>query len=182
MKALVLERKGELSIRDVPLPLEVGPADVKIEVARVGACGSDVHYYTHGRIGPYLVDRPMVLGHEASGRVVEVGAAVKGLAVGDRVCMEPGIPDLTSRASRLGLYNVDPNVVFWATPPVHGCLTPQVVHPAAFTYKLPDNVSYGEGAMVEPCREGAMPPMLSLSLSGAWPPSLRRAWVVESVG
>ncbi len=150
MKALVLERKGELSIRDVPLPLEVGPADVKIEVARVGVCGSDVHYYTHGRIGPYVVDRPMVLGHEASGRVVEVGAAVKGLAVGDRVCMEPGIPDLTSRASRLGLYNVDPNVVFWATPPVHGCLTPQVVHPAAFTYKLPDNVSYGEGAMVEP--------------------------------
>jgi D-xylulose reductase len=92
----------------------------------------------------------MVLGHEASGRVVEVGAAVKNLAPGDRVCMEPGIPDPTSRASKLGLYNVDPSVVFWATPPVHGCLTSQVVHPAAFTYKLPDNVSFAEGAMVEP--------------------------------
>jgi D-xylulose reductase len=150
MKALVLERKGELSIRDVELPLRVGPSDVKIAVARVGVCGSDVHYYTHGRIGPYVVERPMVLGHEASGRVVEVGGEVRGLAVGDRVCMEPGVPDATSRASRLGLYNVDPSVVFWATPPVHGCLTEFVVHPAAFTYRLPDQVSYGEGAMVEP--------------------------------
>ena len=150
MKALVLERKGELSIRDMALPLVVGSADVKIAVDRVGVCGSDVHYYTHGRIGPYVVDRPMVLGHEASGRVVEVGAAVRNLAVGDRVCMEPGIPDPASRASRLGLYNVDPSVVFWATPPIHGCLAPFVVHPAAYTYRLPDNVSFAEGAMVEP--------------------------------
>jgi len=150
MKALVLERKGELSIRDMDLPSKVGPTDVRIAVERVGVCGSDVHYYTHGRIGPYVVDRPMVLGHEASGRVVEIGAAVRTLAVGDRVCMEPGIPDPTSRASRLGLYNVDPGVVFWATPPIHGCLAPEVVHPAAFTYRLPDHVSFAEGAMVEP--------------------------------
>lgn len=150
MKAVVLERKGEIALRDIDLPLEVGPGDVKIAVENVGVCGSDVHYFTHGRIGPYVVERPMVLGHEASGRVVEVGAAVKGLAPGDRVCMEPGIPDLSSRASRLGLYNVDPSVVFWATPPIHGCLAPYVVHPAAFTYKLPDAVSFAEGAMVEP--------------------------------
>jgi len=150
MKALVLERKGELSIRDVELPRTVGPADVKIAVERVGVCGSDVHYFTHGRIGPYVVERPMVMGHEASGRVVQVGREVKGLAVGDRVCMEPGIPDLTSRASRLGLYNVDPGVVFWATPPVHGCLASEVVHPAAFTYRLPEGLSFGVGAMVEP--------------------------------
>jgi D-xylulose reductase len=150
MRALVLERKGELKLRDVELPQKVGPSDVKIAIERVGVCGSDVHYFTHGRIGPFVVDRPMVLGHEAAGRVVEVGPAVKNLKVGDRVCMEPGIPDATSRASRLGLYNVDPSVVFWATPPVHGCLTSHVVHPAAFTYALPDNVSFGEGAMVEP--------------------------------
>jgi D-xylulose reductase len=154
VKALVLERKGELSLRDVELPLQVGKSDVKIAVERVGVCGSDVHYYTHGRIGPFLVEKPMVLGHEAAGRVLEVGAAVKNLKVGDRVCMEPGIPDPTSRASRLGLYNVDPSVVFWATPPVHGCLTPHVVHPAAFTYVLPDNVSFAEGAMVEPFAVG----------------------------
>jgi D-xylulose reductase len=150
MKALVLERKGELALRDIDLPLTVGPGDVKIAIENVGVCGSDVHYYTHGRIGPYVVNRPMVLGHEASGRVVEVGSAVRNLGVGDRVCMEPGIPNPASRASKLGIYNVDPSVVFWATPPVHGCLTRHVVHPAAFTYRLPDNVSFAEGAMVEP--------------------------------
>ncbi len=70
--------------------------------------------------------------------------------MGDRVCMEPGIPDMQSRAAKLGIYNVDPAVRFWATPPIHGCLTPEVIHPAAFTYKLPDNVSFAEAAMVEP--------------------------------
>ena len=150
MQALVLERQGELSLRDIDLPLDVGPNDVKISIHTVGVCGSDVHYYTHGRIGPYVVRAPMVLGHEAAGTIVEVGSQVKNLKVGDRVCMEPGVPDLSSRASKLGIYNVDPSVTFWATPPIHGILTPFAVHPAAFTYKLPDNVSFAEGAMVEP--------------------------------
>ena len=150
MRALVLERQHELAIRDIDLPMAVGPGDVKIAIHTVGVCGSDVHYYTHGKIGPYVVREPMVLGHEAAGTVVEVGSAVSALKVGDRVCMEPGVPDLSSRSSKLGQYNVDPAVTFWATPPVHGVLTAHVVHPAAFTYKLPDNVSFAEGAMVEP--------------------------------
>lgn len=149
-KALVLERIGELSLRDIDLPTDMGPQDVRIDVHTVGVCGSDVHYYTHGRIGDFVVNAPMVLGHEGSGIVSEVGSAVTHLKVGDRVCMEPGIPDPTSRASKLGIYNVDPAVTFWATPPVHGILTPSVIHPASFTYKLPDNVSFAEGAMVEP--------------------------------
>jgi D-xylulose reductase len=68
--------------------------------------------------------------------------------------MEPGIPDPNSRATRLGIYNLDPAVRFWATPPIHGCLRTTVVHPAAFTFKLPDNVSFAEGAMVEPLAVG----------------------------
>src|SRR5882757_4297597 len=154
MRALVLERQRELSLREIDLPQTLGPDDVRIKIDTVGVCGSDVHYYTHGRIGPFVVNAPMVLGHEAAGTVIETGPGVTSLAVGDRVCMEPGIPDLSSKASKLGLYNVDPSVVFWATPPVHGCLTPQVVHPAAFTFKLPDNVSFAEGAMVEPFAVG----------------------------
>ena len=149
-RSLVLERKGELSLRDIPLQMDMGPTDVRIQVHTVGVCGSDVHYYTHGKIGPFVVNEPMVLGHEASGVVIEVGSQVHHLKTGDRVCMEPGIPDPASRAAKLGIYNVDPAVTFWATPPVHGCLTPQVVHPAAYTYKLPDHVSFAEGAMVEP--------------------------------
>ncbi len=154
MRALVLERQRELSLRDIELPITPAAGEVKIKVHTVGICGSDVHYYTHGRIGPFVVDAPMVLGHEASGTVVEVGPGVGGLKVGDRVCMEPGIPDPNSRASKLGIYNVDPSVTFWATPPIHGCLTPYVVHPASFTYKLPDTVSFAEAAMVEPFAVG----------------------------
>ncbi|TGU94804.1 NAD(P)-dependent alcohol dehydrogenase [Mesorhizobium sp. M00.F.Ca.ET.151.01.1.1] len=150
MRALVLEKKGELSLREIALPLDVGPDDVRIAIHTVGVCGSDVHYYTHGAIGSYIVRAPMVLGHEAAGTIVEVGANVTSLKVGDRVCMEPGVPNLSSRATKLGIYNVDPDVRFWATPPVHGVLAPFAVHPAAFTYRLPNNVSFAEGAMVEP--------------------------------
>lgn len=150
MKSLVLEEKGKLSLRDFPVPLEVGPHDVRIGIHTVGVCGSDVHYFTHGKIGPFVVEEPMILGHEASGYILEVGSAVTHLQTGDRVCMEPGIPDPTSRASKLGIYNVDPVVRFWATPPIQGCLTSEVVHPAAYSYKIPEHVSFAEGAIIEP--------------------------------
>jgi D-xylulose reductase len=154
MEALVLEKVNDLNIRDINIPEAVGPHDVRIKLHTVGVCGSDVHYYEWGAIGPFIVKEPMVLGHEASGTIVEVGEAVTNLKVGDRVCMEPGIPDPNSKATRLGIYNLDPAVRFWATPPVHGVLRPTVVHPAAFTFKLPDNVSFAEGAMVEPLAVG----------------------------
>ncbi|MFT7147607.1 MAG: D-xylulose reductase [Yoonia sp.] len=158
MKSLVLERKDEISLRDFPQISRdeevLGSREVRIKLHTVGICGSDVHYYTHGRIGPFVVNDPMILGHEASGTVIEVGADVTTLKTGDRVCMEPGIPDPNSRATRMGMYNVDPAVRFWATPPVHGILRPTCVHPEAFTFKLPDNVSFGEAAMVEPLAVG----------------------------
>ncbi|KKL54720.1 hypothetical protein LCGC14_2262620, partial [marine sediment metagenome] len=158
MKSLVLERQDELSLRDFPeidrTEEALGPRDVRIKLHTVGICGSDVHYYTHGRVGPFVVNDPMILGHEASGTVIETGAEVSTLRVGDRVCMEPGIPDPNSRATRLGLYNIDPAVRFWATPPVHGILRPTCTHPEAFTFKLPDAVSFAEAAMVEPLAVG----------------------------
>lgn len=156
MKSLVLEKKLELSLRDYPIEKEevLGPRDVRIKLHTVGICGSDVHYYTHGKIGPFAVNAPMILGHEASGTVIEVGSEVRTLKTGDRVCMEPGIPDPNSRATRMGMYNIDPAVRFWATPPVHGILRPTCVHPEAFTFRLPDNVSFAEGAMVEPLAVG----------------------------
>lgn len=158
MKSLVMERKMELSLRDFPeiskAEETLGPRDVRIKLHTVGICGSDVHYYTHGKVGPFEVTEPMILGHEAAGTVIEVGPEVTNLSIGDRVCMEPGIPDATSKAARLGMYNIDPAVRFWATPPVHGVLRPTCVHPADFTFKLPDNVSFAEGAMVEPLAVG----------------------------
>lgn len=158
MKSLVLEKQGELSLRDFPAIARaeetLGPRDVRIKIHTVGICGSDVHYYSHGRIGPFVVKDPMILGHEASGTVIEIGSEVTTLKIGDRVCMEPGIPDPNSKATRLGMYNVDPAVKFWATPPYHGILRPTCVHPESFTFKLPDTVSFAEAAMVEPLAVG----------------------------
>ena len=154
MKALFLDKTDLLSLRDEPLLQPLGDNDVRIKIVNVGICGSDVHYYRHGRIGGFVVNEPMVLGHEASGTVVETGLAVKNLKVGDRVCMEPGIPDYGSRETLRGMYNLDPDVRFWATPPVHGCLRETIVHPANLTFKLPDNVSFEEGALVEPLAIG----------------------------
>jgi len=154
MQALVLEKTRQLSIREIEIHETPGPHDVRIAIHTVGICGSDVHYYEHGAIGPFVVKEPMILGHEASGTVVEVGSEVKNLKVGDRVCMEPGIPDPNSQATRLGKYNLDPAVTFWATPPIHGVIRPTVVHPANFTFRIPDNVSFAEGAMVEPLAVG----------------------------
>lgn len=154
MQALVLERKRQLALRDIAVSERLGPRDVRVAVHTVGICGSDVHYYRHGRIGPFVVREPLILGHEAAGTVLEAGSAVTHLRAGDRVTMEPGIPDPDSRAARLGRYNLDPAVRFWATPPVHGVLRPEVVHPAAFTFKLPDRLGFAEAAMVEPLAVG----------------------------
>lgn len=154
MRAVVLEKKDLIRIRDIEVNEKVGPTDVKIKIASVGICGSDVHYYKHGKIGDFSVDQPMILGHEASGVIVEVGSEVTNFKVGDRVCMEPGIPNHLSRESMLGMYNIDPSVKFWATPPVHGCLYEAVVHPANLTFKIPDNVTFDEAAMVEPLSLG----------------------------
>ena len=154
MQSLVLEEAGRLSLRDIEIEEPLGPCDVRIDIDTVGICGSDVHYYQHGAIGPFVVRQPMVLGHEAAGVVSEIGPAVTNLKIGDRVCMEPGVPDPNSKATRLGQYNLDPAVQFWATPPVHGILRPSCVHPAEFTFKVPYNVSFAEAAMVEPLAVG----------------------------
>ena len=154
MKALVLEKTKYLALRDIDIEESFGPDDVRIKIHTVGICGSDVHYYQHGAIGPFVVKEPIVLGHEASGTVIEVGKKVRHLKVGDRVCVEPGLPEPDSKTTRLGMYNLDPAVRFWATPPVHGCLRETVIHPAMFAFKLPENVAYDEGALVEPLAVG----------------------------
>ena len=154
MKALILKGKNKLAIEDFSMDEPLTPDDVRIQIRDVGICGSDVHYYLHGRIGDFVVEKPMVLGHEASGVVLEAGRNVGHLKVGDRVCMEPGIPSPGSAATFAGCYNLDPAVRFWATPPIHGCMRETVVHPGAFTFKLPDNVSLEEGALVEPVAIG----------------------------
>ena len=153
MKAAIMKGIGTIEIesRPIPLPRE---DEVLIRIKSVGVCGSDVHYFVEGRIGDYIVRPPFLLGHECSGEVVEIGSQVKSLKPGDRVTMEPGIPCGKCENCRTGRYNLCPDVVFWATPPIDGTFCEYVVHPANFTYPIADQVSYEEAALVEPLSVG----------------------------
>ena len=152
-RAFVLTAIRTMEKRTIPMPT-VGDDDVLIKVRSVGICGSDLHYYDKGNIGDFIVEFPFILGHEAAGDVVEVGKNVKHLKVGDRVCMEPGIPCYHCTECLSGYYNLCKDVRFWATPPYDGCLCDYVVHPAAFTFPIPETMSYTEGALVEPMAIG----------------------------
>ncbi|GFP33016.1 threonine 3-dehydrogenase, partial [Candidatus Hakubella thermalkaliphila] len=138
IKAAVLHKPLDLRVEKVDMPV-AGLDDVLVKVRVVGVCGSDVHYWQTGRIGPYVVEQPMILGHECAGEVVEVGNNVKRLQVGDRVALEPGIPCRKCFFCRSGRYNLCPDVHFMATPPVDGALVEYLVHPADFAFPLPEN-------------------------------------------
>lgn len=152
-KAFYMTGIEKLEQGEAPMP-SVKPDGVIIKLKAVGICGSDLHYYTHGRIGDCIVEPPFILGHECAGEVVEVGSEVNNLKVGDRVCMEPGVPCYKCDLCLEGKYNLCRSLHFWATPPDQGCLCEYVAHPAAFTFKIPDNMSYVEGALVEPLAVG----------------------------
>ncbi len=137
--------------RPIPTPKD---DEVLVKVEYVGVCGSDLHYYESGAIGDFVVKPPFVLGHEAAGTVVEVGAGVKHLKVGDRVALEPGKTCGHCEFCRKGLYNLCPDVIFFATPPVDGVFCEYVAHEAALCFKLPDNVDSMAGALIEPLAVG----------------------------
>ncbi|XP_067664634.1 sorbitol dehydrogenase-like [Haliotis asinina] len=147
--SLVLYDKQDLRLRDLPVP-EPGFGEVQISIHDVGICGSDVNYWQNGRIGDFVVTRPMVMGHEPSGVVSKVGDGVVSLKVGDRVAIEPGVPCRTCLQCKTGRYNLCGKLKYCATPPNDGTLTRYFVHAADFCFKLPDNVSMEEGAMLQP--------------------------------
>jgi D-xylulose reductase len=163
--------------------------DVLVAVNYTGICGSDVHYWLHGAIGHFVVKDPMVLGHESAGTIVEVGSAVKTLRVGDRVALEPGYPCRRCGDCLAGRYNICHEMVFAATPPYDGTLTGFWVAPFDFCYKLPDNVSTQEGALIEPLavavhivRQARVHPGQSVVVMGAGPVGLLCAAVARSFG
>ena len=153
MKVAVMEGIGKMGYTQRPIP---NPKDneVLVKLEYVGICGSDMHYYETGAIGDYVVEPPFVLGHEPGGTVVEVGRNVKHLKVGDRVALEPGKTCGHCEFCREGKYNLCPDVVFFATPPVDGVFQEYVAHEADLCFKLPDNVSTLEGALIEPLAVG----------------------------
>jgi L-iditol 2-dehydrogenase len=153
MKVAIMQGIGKMGYeeRDIPRP-KTGEVLIKLEY--VGICGSDLHYYESGAIGNYIVKPPFVLGHEPGGTVVEVGDGVRGLKVGDRVALEPGKTCGHCEFCRKGEYNLCPDVIFFATPPVDGVFQEYAAHESALCFKLPDNVSTLEGALIEPLAVG----------------------------
>jgi L-iditol 2-dehydrogenase len=175
MRASVLVERGKVRIEERPVP---APADdeVLIKVASVGVCGSDVHYYREGRIGDFVVDEPLVLGHEAAGRVVAVGARVPESRIGQRVAIEPQRPCRVCAQCTAGRYNLCPHMEFYATPPIDGAFQEYVTIQAPFAHPVPDSVSDDVAALLEPlsvgiwaCRKAGVVPGSRILVAGAGP-------------
>ncbi|KAM9374864.1 sorbitol dehydrogenase [Phaethornis superciliosus] len=186
--AVVVHRAGDLRLENRPVP-EPGPNEVLLQMHSVGICGSDVHYWQHGRIGDFVVKSPMVLGHEASGTVVKVGPGVTHLKPGDRVAIEPGVPREVDEFCKTGCYNLSPTIFFCATPPDDGNLCHYYKHNANYCYKLPDNVTFEEGALIEPlsvgmhaCKRGGVTLGSKVFVSGSGPIGLVNVIIAKMMG
>ncbi|UOF90414.1 NAD(P)-dependent alcohol dehydrogenase [Fodinisporobacter ferrooxydans] len=153
MKAAILFEPGTIKIleREIPTPAD---DEALIRVKAVGLCGSDVHYYEHGKIGPYVVRKPIILGHESAGEIVELGKNVKNLSVGQRVTIEPGVTCGRCEHCKSGRYNLCPDVNFLATPPYDGAFCEYITIRSDFLFPIPDAMSFEEAALVEPFSVG----------------------------
>lgn len=149
MKAAVLKKPMEIAVEEIPVP-GPGAGEVLVKVMAVGVCGSDVHYYEHGRIGPYVVSSPLILGHECAGVVAACGEGVSRFKPGDRVAIEPGVTCGRCAFCKTGRYNLCPDVNFLATPPVDGAFVQYLVHREDFLFPIPDTMSFEEAALNEP--------------------------------
>ncbi|KAK9859159.1 hypothetical protein MYU51_016225 [Penicillium brevicompactum] len=149
-EAFVLHPGGTFSYEERSKPTIQTSRDVIVQIMATGLCGSDVHYWQHGRIGRYVVEDPIILGHESTGIVIESGSDVKGLAVGDRVALEPGIACNTCKHCRDGRYNLCQDMRFAATPPYDGTLARYYRVPAECCFKLPSHISLRDGTLIEP--------------------------------
>ncbi|KAL9088010.1 MAG: hypothetical protein Q9165_006351 [Trypethelium subeluteriae] len=187
--SFVLQKPNEVKYEDRPIPEIKDPHDVIVNVKYTGICGSDVHYWTHGSIGAFIVRSPMVLGHESSGIITAIGPSVTSLSVGDAVALEPGIPCRRCVRCKDGKYNLCPEMAFAATPPFDGTLAKFYRLPDDFCYKLPDGMSLEEGALVEPTsvavhvvRQAGVKPGQQVVVWGAGPVGLLCCAVARAFG
>ncbi|MGY1553146.1 NAD(P)-dependent alcohol dehydrogenase [Microbacterium sp. A588] len=187
-RAAVLAEPGTIVLQERAVP-EPASDEVLIRVEAVGVCGSDAHYFRDGRIGQYVVEAPLILGHETAGTVVALGANVVTHSVGDRVAIEPGVPCGVCEQCRGGRYNLCAEVVFHATPPVDGTLQNFVAIRADYAYTLPIAVSTEHGALVEPlavsvwaCRKANVGPGSRVLITGAGPVGLLTAQTARAFG
>ncbi|WP_159881857.1 NAD(P)-dependent alcohol dehydrogenase [Paenibacillus puerhi] len=188
MKAAVMTQIKEIVIEEREVP-SLEEDEVLVKVMAVGVCGSDVHYYEHGRIGSYIVDKPIILGHECAGMVVAAGAKAVRFQPGDRVAMEPGVTCGRCRYCKEGRYNLCPDVVFFATPPVDGAFAQYIKLREDFLFPIPDHLSYEEASLVEPFSVGihaakrtGLQPGSSVAIMGMGPVGLMAVVAAKAFG
>jgi L-iditol 2-dehydrogenase len=188
MRAARLHGIRDIRLEDLPRPAP-GPGEVLLKVACVGVCGSDVHYYLEGRIGHQVVTAPIILGHEFSAWVAELGAGVEGLEVGRLVAVDPAIPCGACEVCQSGHPNLCPDVLFCGTPPVDGVLAEYAVMPAGNCFPLPEGFGPAEGAMLEPLGIAlhtvdlaGLKPGQTVAVLGAGPIGLLTAAVARAAG
>ena len=188
MQVSVLSGPTEIRLEERPVPIPAAD-EVLVQVTAVGVCGSDAHYYREGRIGDHIVNGPLVLGHEAAGVIVAVGASVADTRIGQRVSIEPQRPDPTSAQSRAGRYNLCPAMEFFATPPIDGALAEYVLIQSVFAHSIPDEISDEAAALFEPLSVGIasaqkarITPGSSVLIAGAGPVGIVTAQVARAFG
>ncbi|WP_370304388.1 NAD(P)-dependent alcohol dehydrogenase [Cryobacterium sp. TMS1-13-1] len=188
MKASLLRAAGEVTVDTVPVP-DLEHDQVLVQVAAVGVCGSDVHYYQHGRIGPYVVEHPLILGHELSGRITAVGSGVDPARIGQRVAVEPQRPCRICEQCKAGRYNLCPDIEFFATPPIDGAFCEYVAIQTDFAYAIPDSISDEAAALIEPlsvgiwaCKRADISPGSSVLIAGAGPIGVILAQTARAFG
>lgn len=152
-RAAYMTGLNKIELRDIEMPV-IKDDEVLVKIEYVGICGSDSEYLETGKIGDFIVEGDFILGHECAGEVVELGSEVTDLELGDKVALEPGITCGECEFCKTGRYNLCPDVEFLATPPYHGCLVNYIAFPANMCFKLPENMSTKEGALVEPLSVG----------------------------
>ncbi|KAG8963349.1 hypothetical protein FRC03_003110 [Tulasnella sp. 419] len=151
--AAVLYGPQDLRLDNRPV-LPPGPGEAQVAVKVTGLCGSDLHYYIHGRNGDFVLREPMALGHEAAGIISAVGEGVTHLQVGDRVAIEAGIHCGSCRLCKAGRYNLCPQMRYAASaktyPHLQGTLQTVMNHPAKYLHRIPEGCTYEQASLVEP--------------------------------
>ena len=149
MKASFLDPSKRIYTEEVDIP-DLDDDQVLVRVESVGICGSDVHYYKHGAIGPYVVEKPIILGHELSGVITAVGSSIPENRIGSRVAVEPQRACTVCKQCKMGRYNLCPDIEFYATPPIDGAFCEYVKIQSHFAYDIPENISFDAAALIEP--------------------------------
>ncbi len=155
MKAMKLTGIRQMEMMEIPEPAITGPGDVKIKMRVVGVCGSDIHYYTMGRIGSQVVKYPFIVGHEGAGIVVETGPAVTRIKKGDKIAIEPAMPCWKCDQCQAGRYHTCRNLKYLGCPgQAEGCLTEFIVMPEESCFPLHGHLNTDHGSISEPLSIG----------------------------